>query len=46
MNKKIFLTSAIAMGFVAPAFAAMTDSNTFPDGGLMQANTRYIGAAT
>ncbi len=49
MSQKIFLTSALAMGFVAPAFAEMTDSNTFPNasqGEYMQENTRYIGAAT
>ena len=49
MKQKIFLTSCIAMGFVAPAFAEMTDSNTFPNasqGEYMQENTRYIGAAT
>jgi hypothetical protein len=49
MKQKIFLTSALAMGMFAPAFAEMTDSNTFPDasqGEYMQENTRYIGAAT
>ena len=49
MKQKLFLTSALAMGFVAPAFAEMTDSNTFPNasqGEYMQENTRYIGAAT
>ncbi len=49
MSQKIFLTSALAMGVFAPAFAEMTDSNTFPNasqGEYMQENTRYIGAAT
>ena len=49
MTQKIFLTSALAMGVMAPAFAEMTDSNTFPNasqGEYMQENTRYIGAAT
>jgi len=48
MTQKIFLTSALAMGFVAPAMA-ITDSNSFPNasqGEYMQADTRYINAAT
>ncbi len=41
MKQKIFLTSALAMGVIAPAFA-----ETFPSNGLMQENKTYDNAAT
>ena len=41
MKQKIFLTSALAMGFVAPAFA-----ETFPTDGYMKENKTYDNAAT
>ena len=46
MKKKIFLTSAIAMGFVAPAFAAPSHTDAFPDDGYMQEDYTYTNAAT
>ena len=49
MKNKIFLTSAFAMCVATTAMAEMTDSNSFPNANnneYMQANTRYIGAAT
>lgn len=41
MKKNIFLTSALAMGFVLPAMA-----ETFPSNGYMQENKTYDNAAT
>jgi hypothetical protein len=41
MKQKIFLTSCIAMGVIAPAMA-----ETFPSNGLMQENKTYDNAAT
>ena len=41
MKQKIFLTSAIAMGVIAPAFA-----ETFPSDGYMKENKTYDNAAT
>lgn len=41
MKQKLFLTSAIAVGFVVPAMA-----ETFPSNGLMTENTTYDNAAT
>jgi hypothetical protein len=41
MKQKIFLTSALAMGFVLPAMA-----EDFPSNGLMQQNKTYDNAAT
>ena len=46
MNKKLFLTSMVAMGFVAPAMAEPTNTGTFPAGGLMQEDYTYTNAAT
>ena len=46
MNKKIFLTSVIAMGFVAPAMATPSNTGTFPQDGLMQEDYTYTNAAT
>ncbi|MBQ0013610.1 MAG: hypothetical protein KBS86_03520 [Proteobacteria bacterium] len=46
MTQKLFLTSAIAMGFVAPAFAEPSYTDTFPDDGYMQEDYTYINAAT
>ena len=46
MNKKIFLTSVIAMGFVAPAMAEPSNTDTFPQDGLMQEDYTYTNAAT
>ena len=41
MKQKIFLTSALAMGVIAPAMA-----ENFPSNGLMQENKTYTNAAT
>ena len=41
MKQKLFLTSAIAVGFVVPAMA-----ETFPSNGLMQENKTYDNAAS
>ena len=46
MKQKIFLTSALAMGFVVPAFAAPSHTGEFPTGGLMQEDYTYTNAAT
>ena len=46
MNKKLFLTSAIAMGFVAPAIAEPTNTGSFPSNGYMQEDYTYTNAAT
>ncbi|MBQ0013693.1 MAG: hypothetical protein KBS86_03975 [Proteobacteria bacterium] len=46
MTQKLFLTSAIAMGFVAPAFADPTYTDAFPDDGYMQEDYTYTNAAT
>ena len=47
MKTKIYLTSAIAMGFVCPAFAEPTNTeNSFPSNGLMAEDTTYTNAAT
>ena len=47
MTNKIFLTSAIAMGFVAPVMAEPTNTaNSFPSNGLMAEDTTYTNAAT
>ncbi len=46
MKQKIFLTGALAMGFVAPAMAETSHTGTFPSGGLMQEDYTYTNAAT
>ncbi len=46
MKQKIFLTSALAMGFVAPAMAEPSNTGDFPSTGLMQEDYTYTGAAT
>ena len=46
MKQKIFLTSALAMGFVAPAFAEPTNTGTFPSDGYMEEDYTYTNAAT
>ena len=49
MKEKIFLTSAIAMGFVAPAMADPERLSTFPNASnneFMQENKIYTDAAT
>ena len=46
MKQKIFLTSCIAMGVVAPAIAEPSNTGTFPSTGLMQEDYTYTNAAT
>ena len=50
MNKKLILTSFVALGFACPAMAEPTNtSSTFPDASqnqYMQEDTTYTGAAT
>ena len=46
MKEKIFLTSALAMGFVAPVFAEPSNTGEFPSTGLMQEDYTYTNAAT
>ena len=46
MKQKIFLTSCIAMGFVAPAFAEPSHTDSFPSNGYMQEDYTYTEAAT
>ncbi len=46
MKQKIFLTSALAMGFVAPAFAEPSHTDSFPSDGYMQEDYTYTKAAT
>ncbi|MBQ7409489.1 MAG: hypothetical protein IJV03_02905, partial [Alphaproteobacteria bacterium] len=46
MTQKIFLTSALAMGFVAPAIAEPSNTGTFPNDGYMQEDYTYTNAAT
>lgn len=46
MNKKIFLTSAVVLGFACPAMAEPSNTGTFPQNGLMQEDYTYEGAAT
>ena len=46
MKEKIFLTSALAMGVFAPAFAAPSNTGEFPSTGLMQEDYTYTNAAT
>ena len=46
MKQKIFLTSALAMGFVAPAFAEPSNTGTFPADGYMEEDYTYTNAAT
>ena len=46
MKQKIFLTSVIAMGFVAPAMAEPSNTDTFPQDGLMLEDYTYTNAAT
>ena len=46
MKQKIFLTSALAMGVIAPAMAEPTNTGTFPSNGLMQEDYKYTEAAT
>ncbi len=46
MTQKLFLTSALAMGFVAPAFAEPSHTGEFPSTGLMQEDYTYTNAAT
>jgi hypothetical protein len=45
MKEKIFLTSIIAMGMFAPAFAEPSNTGTFPTDGLMQEDYTYTNAA-
>ena len=46
MKQKIFLTSCIAMGVIAPAFAEPSNTGTFPNDGYMQEDYTYTNAAT
>ena len=46
MKQKIFLTSVIAMGFVLPAMAEPSNTDTFPQSGLMQEDYTYTNSAT
>ena len=46
MKQKLFLTSALAMGVFAPAFAEPSNTGTFPSTGLMQEDYTYTKAAT
>ena len=46
MKQKIFLTSALAMGFVAPAMAEPSHTGTFPSDGYMEEDYTYTNAAT
>ncbi len=46
MSQKIFLTSALAMGFVAPAIAEPSHTDSFPNDGYMQEDYTYTNAAT
>ena len=46
MKQKLFLTSALAMGVFAPAFAEPSNTGTFPSTGLMQEDYTYTNAAT
>ncbi len=46
MTQKLFLTSALAMGFVAPVFAEPSNTGTFPNDGYMQEDYTYTNAAT
>ena len=46
MSQKIFLTSALAMGVIAPAFAEPSNTGTFPNDGYMQEDYTYTNAAT
>lgn len=45
MHKKILLTSIIAFGAFGAAYADMTESSTFPQDGVMEVNTKYVGQA-
>ena len=46
MSQKIFLTSALAMGVFAPAFAEPSHTGTFPADGYMEEDYTYTNAAT
>ena len=46
MSQKIFLTSALAMGVIAPAIAEPSHTDTFPSDGYMQEDYTYTNAAT
>ena len=46
MSQKIFLTSALAMGVIAPAFAEPSHTGTFPADGYMEEDYTYTNAAT
>ncbi|MBR5904060.1 MAG: hypothetical protein IKZ49_00825 [Alphaproteobacteria bacterium] len=46
MTQKLFLTSALAMGVIAPAFAEPSNTGTFPSDGYMQEDYTYTNAAT
>ena len=46
MTQKIFLTSALAIGVIAPAMAEPSNTGTFPSTGLMQEDYTYTNAAT
>ena len=46
MNKKLYLTSFIALGFACPAIAEPTNTGEFPNDGLMQEDYTYTNAAT
>ena len=46
MSQKIFLTSALAMGVIAPAFAEPSHTDSFPNDGYMQEDYTYTNAAT
>jgi len=46
MNKKLFLTSMFALGFVGPAMAVPAKVfDTFPSGGVMEKDSQYTNAA-
>ena len=46
MTQKIFLTSALAMGVIAPAIAEPSNTGSFPNDGYMQEDYTYTKAAT
>ncbi len=45
MNKKIILTSFIALGFACPAMAEPSHTDEFPSNGLMQEDYTYTNSA-
>ncbi len=46
MTQKLFLTSALAMGVIAPAMAEPSNTGSFPNDGYMQEDYTYTNAAT